>query len=70
MTKLQDLYETGGQSPWVDNLQRDWLTGGHLAELVTKGIRGATSNPTIFAKAIEGQDDYDEQFASLIKTGT
>ncbi len=70
MTKLHDLYETGGQSPWVDNLQRDWLTGGHLAELVAKGIRGATSNPTIFAKAIEGQDAYDEQFAALIKTGT
>ncbi len=70
MTKLNDLYDDGGQSPWVDNLQRDWLTGGHLADLVAEGVRGATSNPTIFAKAIEGEDDYDDQFASLIKTGT
>jgi len=68
MTKLHDLYDAGGQSPWVDNLQRDWLTGGHLADLVSKGIRGATSNPTIFAKAIEGQADYDEQFGTLVKT--
>jgi transaldolase len=70
MTKLHDLYEIDGQSPWVDNLQRDWLTGGHLADLVAQGIRGATSNPTIFAKAIEGEDDYDEQFRSLMKTST
>ena len=63
MTKLHDLYEQRGQSPWLDNLRRDWLTGGRLAELVDQGIRGVTSNPTIFAKAIEGEDDYDEQFA-------
>ncbi len=70
MTKLHELYETGGQSPWIDNLKRSYLTGGQLARLAGEGIRGVTSNPTIFAKAIEGQDDYDEQFASLIKTGT
>ena len=33
MTRLQDLYEIGGQSPWLDNLRRDWLEGGQLAEL-------------------------------------
>ncbi|HVX22022.1 MAG TPA: transaldolase [Acidimicrobiales bacterium] len=70
MTKLHDLYAAAGQSPWVDNLQRDWLTGGHLADLVVQGVRGATSNPTIFAKAIEGEEDYDEQFTSLVKAGT
>ncbi|MGO9559080.1 MAG: transaldolase [Acidimicrobiales bacterium] len=62
MTRLNQLYETGGQSPWIDNLKRSWLTGGHLAELIGQGVRGLTSNPTIMAKAIEEGDDYDEQF--------
>ncbi|MHB8295706.1 MAG: transaldolase [Acidimicrobiales bacterium] len=69
MTKLHDLYDQQRQSPWVDNLQRSWITGGHLAELVAKGIRGVTSNPTIFAKAIEAGSDYDQQFSSLIGSG-
>ena len=37
MTRLQDLYDIGGQSPWLDNLRRDWLEGGQLAELVALG---------------------------------
>ena len=52
MTRLQDLYEIGGQSPWLDNLRRDWLEDGQLAELLALGVRGITSNPTIFANAI------------------
>ncbi|MGD0313460.1 MAG: transaldolase [Acidimicrobiales bacterium] len=68
MTTLHDLYTEQGQSPWLDNLRRDWLENGTLAGLVDKGIRGVTSNPTIFARAIEGQDTYDEQFGSLIRT--
>ncbi|MGD0882390.1 MAG: transaldolase [Acidimicrobiales bacterium] len=70
MTTLHDLYEREGQSPWLDNLRRDWLQDGTLAGLVAQGIRGVTSNPTIFAKAISGQDTYDEQFRSLIATTT
>ena len=65
MTTLHDLYERQGQSPWLDNLRRDWLQDGTLADLVAKGIRGVTSNPTIFAKAISGQDTYDDQFRKL-----
>jgi transaldolase len=65
MTKLHELYQAG-QSPWLDNLRRDWLTSGRLAGLVDEGVRGVTSNPTIFAKAISGEHDYDEQFASLV----
>ncbi len=65
MTKLHDLVRAG-QSPWLDNLRRDWLTDGRLASLVEEGVRGVTSNPTIFAKAISGEHDYDEQFASLV----
>ncbi|HEY4928693.1 MAG TPA: transaldolase [Acidimicrobiales bacterium] len=68
MTTLHDLYVKQGQSPWLDNLRRDWLQDGTLAGLVDQGIRGVTSNPTIFAKAISGQDTYDEQFSSLIAT--
>ena len=70
MTRLHDLYAEQGQSPWLDNLRRDWLHDDHLAGLVAAGIRGVTSNPTIFAKAISGEDDYDEQFSSLIASMT
>jgi transaldolase len=66
MTRLHDLSKNEQQSPWVDNLRRDWLQGGQLAALVDGGVRGVTSNPTIFAKAIEGQDTYDEQFRELV----
>jgi transaldolase len=68
MTKLQDLYELEGQSPWMDDLHREWLTGGHLRDLVAEGVRGVTSNPTIFAKAIESTDVYDDQFRSLMRS--
>jgi transaldolase len=70
MSKLHDLYADYGQSPWLDNLRRDWIKNGRLAGFVSDGVRGITSNPTILAKAIEGEDDYDEQFASLISKGT
>jgi transaldolase len=70
MTRLQDLYDIGGQSPWLDNLRRDWLEGGQLAELLALGVRGITSNPTIFAKAMSGQDTYDDQFRALMKDHT
>lgn len=69
MTKLQKLFEEQGQSPWLDNLTRGHLTRGELDRLVAAGIRGVTSNPTIFAKAISGSADYDEQFQSLVDTG-
>jgi len=68
VTTLNDLYDHQGQSPWLDNLRRDWLQDGTLAGLVEQGIRGVTSNPTILAKAIAGQDTYDAQFGGLIKS--
>lgn len=67
MTRLHDLFAEQGQSPWIDNLARTGLRSGHLAQLVTDGIRGVTSNPTIFQKAIAGSSDYDEQFQSLLR---
>jgi transaldolase len=69
MTKLQQLSVVYGQSPWLDNLTRPYLRDGTLARMVTDGIRGVTANPTIFARAIEGSGDYDEQFGALITTG-
>ena len=70
MTKLQDLYEIAGQSPWLDNLRRDWIEQGQLAELLALGVRGITSNPTIFAKAMSEQATYEEQFRALMKDHT
>jgi transaldolase len=69
MTKLQRLYDEQGQSPWLDNLTRVDLRDGTLGRLVAGGIRGVTANPTILARAIEGSDAYDEQFAALIAQG-
>jgi len=65
-TKLQQLCKEQGQSPWLDNLKRGYITSGELKQKVENGIRGITSNPTIFAKAIEGGSDYDAQFRSLV----
>ncbi len=67
MTKLQRLYAECGQSPWLDNLRRSSLTSGELERLIQRGVRGITSNPTIFQKAISAGDDYDEQFRSLVE---
>ena len=69
MTKLEQLYRVQGQSPWLDNLTRGHLTQGELARLVAAGIRGVTSNPTIFAKAISGSTEYDDQFHALAESG-
>jgi transaldolase len=69
-TRLHDLYDVYGQSPWLDNLKRGWLRSGELAQQVERGVRGITSNPTIFQKAIAGTADYDAQWASARATGS
>lgn len=68
MNSLKALYEKAGQSPWIDNLSRAWITSGRIEELRELGVRGLTSNPTIFAKAISNSDDYDVEFSSLMST--
>ena len=68
MTRLHELYDQAGQSPWLDNLSRPSIQSGALQHLVDDGIRGVTSNPTIFQKAIMGSDAYDAQFRDLIAT--
>src|SRR5829696_4506504 len=69
MDRLNKLFTEFGQSPWLDNLKRGYITSGQLSKLMTHGIRGLTSNPTIFQKAIQGSADYDDQFTVLAKDG-
>jgi transaldolase len=62
LERLSDL----GQSVWVDFLSRDSIHGGHLQELIDDySVVGATSNPTIFEKAMTSGDAYDEQLHAL-----
>ncbi len=50
-----------GQSIWYDNIQRAMLSSGELQRMIhDDGLRGLTSNPTIFEKAITGSHDYDQ----------
>ncbi len=65
MNRLTALSEQFDQSPWLDNLQRSYLTSGELSAIRDRGVRGLTSNPSIFQKAIQGSADYDEQFRQL-----
>jgi transaldolase len=59
-----------GQSPWYDNLTRGLARGGLRALVDDDGIRGVTSNPTIFEKAMAAGGDYDEQLTELARAGT
>jgi transaldolase len=69
MTRLERLHTEQGQSPWLDNLTRDYLCDGTLAAYVEAGIRGVTANPTILAKAIGASDLYDAQLFALTAAG-
>ena len=69
MNRLERLHDAG-VSIWLDTLSRDLLESGRFAELITgSAVTGATSNPTIFAKAIAGSDLYDDQLATLTAAG-
>jgi transaldolase len=69
MATLHALHDQGGQSPWLDNLRRDALASGELERLVAAGIRGVTSNPTIFQRSVLSGSDYDDQLRSLLAGG-
>jgi transaldolase len=68
MTKLHALAALG-QSIWYDNIHRSLLESGGLAALIQAGIRGVTSNPSIFEKAIVGSTDYDAAIEALAARG-
>ncbi|XP_019463100.1 PREDICTED: uncharacterized protein LOC109361990 [Lupinus angustifolius] len=65
-TILHDLYENHRQSPYYDNLCRPV---SHLVPFIAKGIRGVTSNPSIFEIAISSSNAYNEQLRELIEAG-
>jgi transaldolase len=66
---LRQLKENG-QSVWLDNLSRALIESGELRRLIDEdGISGITSNPAIFAAAIDGSDSYDEQIRELAGNG-
>lgn len=66
LVKLQEM----GQSFWYDNIRRKYLHDGTLKGLIeSDGLRGMTSNPSIFEKAIGGSDDYDDQLGQLAAAG-
>lgn len=69
MTRAQRTYDQFGQSIWYDNIQRKQLRSGKFAALVAEGVRGCTSNPTIFHKAIGSTSDYDDAIARLATQG-
>ena len=58
MNNIQKIAELG-QSIWYDNISRGVILKGELTKMVGEGLRGVTSNPTIFDKAISGSTDYD-----------
>ena len=59
-----------GQSVWLDYLSRDLLNSGELRRLIDEdGLRGLTSNPAIFEKAITGSLDYDDDIGKLSRQG-
>jgi transaldolase len=68
MTKLHELAELG-QAIWLDYISRSLIAAGELQELVDQGLRGVTSNPSIFEKAIAGSADYDEDLNRLVRDG-
>jgi len=69
MSRLHDLFSEQNQSPWLDNLRRDWIESGELNRWVDRGVRGLTSNPTIFQRAIGDSADYDAQLNELVAAG-
>jgi transaldolase len=67
--RLQAL-RGAGVSIWLDDLSRELLDSGRLASLISgAAVTGATSNPTIFARAITGSDRYDEQLQAALAAG-
>ena len=59
-----------GQSPWLDFITRDLLTSGELQRMIEQdGLRGMTTNPTIFEKAVSESDTYDADIRELAEQG-
>ena len=62
--------QTFGQSIWMDYIRRHMITSGELKQLIEEdGLRGVTSNPSIFEKAISGSHDYDDSIRAMALEG-
>jgi len=69
MNPLKSLWEEHGQAVWLDYIERDLLAGGGLEKLVVEdGVRGVTSNPSIFRAAITGSAAYDAEIDGYLQT--
>jgi transaldolase/glucose-6-phosphate isomerase len=69
MNPLQQL-EACGQSPWLDFVTRSLIGSGELAAMTVRdGLKGVTSNPSIFEKAIGHSDEYDGDLKAMLQTG-
>ncbi|MGC8500323.1 MAG: transaldolase [Leptospirillia bacterium] len=67
--RIADLLREG-QSLWLDSISRHLMDSGELDRLIGQvGVRGITSNPTIFEKAINGSSDYDTDIVRLAAEG-
>lgn len=67
MSKFEEMHRAG-TSVWFDYIRRDLLEDGILADLVREGIRGVTSNPSIFEKAIADSTEYDDDIRRALAT--
>ncbi|MBX3051455.1 MAG: bifunctional transaldolase/phosoglucose isomerase [Caldilineaceae bacterium] len=68
MTKMHELALVG-QSIWLDYIRRAFLDAGKLNDLVNQGLRGVTSNPSIFQQAITSSTDYNAAIERLVSEG-
>ncbi len=68
MSKMKELADLG-QAIWFDFIRRSFLSSGEFQELIDKGLRGVTSNPSIFEKVIAGSADYDGAIEELLSRG-
>ena len=69
-TNAERAYREFGQSLWYDNLERGLLRSGAFQALLDAGVRGCTSNPTIFEKAIRSSTEYEPALRRLAAAGT
>ncbi|MGA1841778.1 MAG: transaldolase [bacterium] len=65
--KIAEELALFGQSIWLDNINRSLIETGKLKEMINKGLRGMTSNPTIFDKAISKSSEYDGKTRELCR---
>ncbi len=66
MASMNDLSDLG-QSVWLDYIRRDMVRSGELEGMIANGLRGLTSNPSIFQKAISTGEEYDEDLHAFLQ---